>query len=204
MISKGITPEPIRDEWEMRARNWFLAHGGSYDELTGDLICSDGLRIPRENWKKIVKEMKEGKRKFTPDREKDLLTLVLGNDKHGGRMRGFGSVAESEAPTNNARWMIEGGPSYLVDGIKESISCELHQRMKNISMKVAVEQALPYPPDARWHGREIPAGYAKVKVDEIVSGFMIWSLTSLDPKMRGHSEKYWVDSFYGTRTTSRF
>jgi hypothetical protein len=49
MIAKGITPEPIRDEWKMRARNWFLAHGGSYDELTGDLICSNGLRIPREN-----------------------------------------------------------------------------------------------------------------------------------------------------------
>ena len=48
----------------------------------GDLICSDGLRIPRENWKKIVKEIKEGKRKFTADREKDLLTLVLGNDEH--------------------------------------------------------------------------------------------------------------------------
>jgi hypothetical protein len=90
MIAKGITPEPIRDEWEMRARNWFLAHGGSYDELTGDLNCNDGLRIPRENWKKIVKEIKEGKRKFTPDREKDLLKLVLGNDKHGGRTRGFG------------------------------------------------------------------------------------------------------------------
>jgi hypothetical protein len=68
MIAKGITPEPIHDEWGMRARNWFLVHVGSYDELTGDLICSDGLRIPRENWKKIVKEIKEGKRKFTPDR----------------------------------------------------------------------------------------------------------------------------------------
>jgi hypothetical protein len=62
MIAKGITPEPILDEWEMRETNWFLAHGGSYDELTGDLIYSDGLRIPRENWKKIVKEIKEGKR----------------------------------------------------------------------------------------------------------------------------------------------
>jgi hypothetical protein len=90
MIAKVITPEPIHDEWEMRARNWFLAHGGSYDELTGEIICSDGLRIPRENWKKIVKEIKEGKRQFTPDREKDLLTLVLENDEHGGRTRGFG------------------------------------------------------------------------------------------------------------------
>jgi hypothetical protein len=67
--------------------------------------------------------------------------------------------------------MIEGGPGYPVDGIKESISCELHQRMKNISMKVAVGQALPCPPDARLHGCEIPAGYAKVGVDEIVMGF---------------------------------
>jgi hypothetical protein len=49
------------------------------------------------------------------------------------------SMAESEAPTDDARRMIEGGPGYPVDGIKESISCELHQRMKNISMKVAVE-----------------------------------------------------------------
>jgi hypothetical protein len=52
MIAKGITPEPIHDACEMRARNWFLAHGGSYDKLTGDLICIDGFRIPRENWKK--------------------------------------------------------------------------------------------------------------------------------------------------------
>ena len=90
LIDKGIVPEPLRDEWELRARNWFLAHGGSYDEETGDLICSDGLRIPRENWKRIVKEIKEGQRKFTADRDKDLLTLVLGNDEHGGRTRGFG------------------------------------------------------------------------------------------------------------------
>jgi hypothetical protein len=62
MIAKGITPEPIHDEWELRARNWFLAHGGSYDKLIGELICSDGLRIPRENWKKIVKEIKVRKR----------------------------------------------------------------------------------------------------------------------------------------------
>ena len=55
LLDKGIVPEPLRDEWELRARNWFLAHGGSYDEETGDLICSDGLRIPRENWKRIVK-----------------------------------------------------------------------------------------------------------------------------------------------------
>ena len=80
----------MREEWELRARNWFLAHGGSYDETTGDLICSDGIRVPRDNWLRVVKEIKEGKLKFRPDREKDMLTLVLGNDEKGGRVRGFG------------------------------------------------------------------------------------------------------------------
>jgi hypothetical protein len=42
------------------------------------------LGYPRKIGKKIVKEIKEGKRKFTPHREKDLLTLVLENDEHGG------------------------------------------------------------------------------------------------------------------------
>jgi hypothetical protein len=81
------------------------------------------------------------------------------------------SVAEFEPSTNDARRMIEGSLGYPVDGIKESTSCELHQRMNNISMKVAVGQALPSGPDIRWYGREIPAGYVKVGVDEIVPGF---------------------------------
>ena len=64
--------------WEyIRRNNW-------------DLICSDGIRIPRDNWLRVVNEIKEGKLKFRPDREKDMLTLVLGNDEKGGRVRGFG------------------------------------------------------------------------------------------------------------------
>jgi hypothetical protein len=91
-------------------------------------------------------------------------------------------VAESEAPADDARRMIEGGPGYPVDGIKESTSCELYQRMKNISMKVSVGQALPSGPDVRWHGHEIPADYAKVGVDEIVMGFHDMDLDIAGPK----------------------
>jgi len=46
LLAKGITPEPLHEEWDLRARNWFLGHGSEYDEKTGDLICSDGIRIP--------------------------------------------------------------------------------------------------------------------------------------------------------------
>ena len=78
--------------------------------------------------------------------------------------------------------MIDGGPGYPVDGIKEQISCELHQKVKNISLKVAVRSALPCPPEARWNGREIPAGYAKVTVDEIIMGFDSMELDIAGPE----------------------
>jgi hypothetical protein len=48
LILKGVTPEPIREEWELRARNWFLGHGCEYDEVTGDIVESDGVRVPRK------------------------------------------------------------------------------------------------------------------------------------------------------------
>src|SRR5664279_3220599 len=43
--------------------------------------------------------------------------------------------------------------------------------MKNISMKVAVDFALACEPGARWHGGEIPAGYARFGVDEVLPGY---------------------------------
>ena len=90
LILKGVTLEPIREQWELRLRNWFLGHGCVYDEVTGDIVESDGVRVPRKKWLKVVKQIKEGTHKFKADREKNLLTLVLGNPEKGGRTRGLG------------------------------------------------------------------------------------------------------------------
>ena len=51
---------------------------------------SDGVRVPRKKWLEVVKQIKDGTLKFKADREKDLLTLVLGNPEKGGRTRGIG------------------------------------------------------------------------------------------------------------------
>ena len=79
--ANGVIPEPIREEWELRARNWFLGHGCEYDEVTGDIVESDGVRVPRKKWLEVVKQIKDGTLKFKADREKDLLTLVLRNSE---------------------------------------------------------------------------------------------------------------------------
>jgi hypothetical protein len=60
---------------------------------------------------------------------------------------------------------------YPVDDISGKTSCEMHQSMKNILMKVAVGYALPSGPGQTWHGHEIRAGYAHVGVHAIVPGY---------------------------------
>jgi hypothetical protein len=91
MKLNNVDPEPIRDNWDIRARNWFLAHGCVYDMKTGNLVTkTDNVRIPREKWLEVQKQIKSGKLKFVKDRENDLLTYVLGNKEHGGRARGLG------------------------------------------------------------------------------------------------------------------
>ena len=51
---------------------------------------------------------------------------------------------------------------YPVDDIKEKTNCELHMKIKNISMKVAIGFALQNEPEAMLHPNPIPAGYARV------------------------------------------
>ena len=93
MVKNGVTPEPIREKWDLRARNWFLAHGCEYDMRTGDLVQKiDKVKIPRERWLQVTEDIKKGKLKFVPDRENDLPTLVLGNPEKGGRTRGLSLV----------------------------------------------------------------------------------------------------------------
>jgi hypothetical protein len=60
---------------------------------------------------------------------------------------------------------------YPMDEIKGKTHCELYQSMKNISMKVAVGYALPIQPGVTWHSHQIPDGYARVGVDEVLRGY---------------------------------
>ena len=61
--------------------------------------------------------------------------------------------------------------TYPMDDIIENTNCELHFKMKNISMKVADAVAFTITPEATFHCNPIPAGYARVLVDEVVDQY---------------------------------
>src|SRR5215216_3397540 len=63
---------------------------------------------------------------------------------------------------------------YAVDDIMDNTNCELHFKMKNISMKVADAVAWTNPPEATFHCNPILAGYTRVVVDEVVAQY--WGL----------------------------
>ena len=78
------------------------------------------------------------------------------------------STAAAGATDDDEAQLIDRFP---VDTITEKTNCELHIIYKNLSLSVARGYALPCGPEARWHGNEIPAGYARVAVDEIEKGY---------------------------------
>ena len=88
LLKKGITPASLK--WPQRAKWYFLAHGGTLDQTTGDLIPSDKLRAAAQRMEEALKLKEEGK--FKPDREKDELSFALGTPEHTGRVRGLGVI----------------------------------------------------------------------------------------------------------------
>jgi hypothetical protein len=67
-------------------------------------------------------------------------------------------------------WMMHRWLATHFDDFTEKQNCELHQKMTNLSMKVAVGLALPFAPRQLFHCRPILASYAHVGVDEVMKG----------------------------------
>src|SRR4051812_11943960 len=83
------------------------------------------------------------------------------------------SVASTEVPGDDDD---DGAPTmacvgYPVDDITQMTHCELHVKVVNITMKVAVGYALPIGPAPTYHSCPVPQGYAVVGVDEDMHNF---------------------------------
>jgi hypothetical protein len=110
------------------------------------------------------------------------------------------SVASTELPADD-----ESAFRYPVDDITDATPCELHVKVVNITMKVAVGYALPIGPNPTYHYTLVPHGYADAGVDQVTSAFE-------EPKLdypTGEGDFYELGEakkapFYGQRNTSCF
>jgi hypothetical protein len=93
--------------------------------------------------------------------------IEAAHDATGPPSQSKSSMASTDLPEDDDESAIR----YPVDDITESTPCELHVKVVNITMKVAVGYALPIGPNVTYHCRPIPHGYAVAGVDEVMGEF---------------------------------
>ncbi|RCV25390.1 hypothetical protein SETIT_5G162700v2, partial [Setaria italica] len=88
IIAKGIVPATLK--WPEQAKHWYYAHGGTLNPKNGSFVFGQELREAAMRLVELIKSTAEGS--FVPDREKDELTMALGNPEHPGYCRGKGVI----------------------------------------------------------------------------------------------------------------
>ena len=82
---------------------------------------------------------------------------------------------------------------YPVDEITQRTPCVLQTSFKNLTFTVAYGSAMPSTPGEVYHGQEIPAGHAKVGVEEVCND---WKNLELDIP-GGNGETTLADATHG-------
>ena len=88
LYARGIRPGT--HDFPLRSKHWYYGHGGTLSPIDGSLIFGEDLRELALRLLDIIKKSERGE--FVPDRDRDELTLALGNKEHPGRTRGVGIV----------------------------------------------------------------------------------------------------------------
>ena len=84
--------------------------------------------------------------------------------------------SQHRSSVGSTQLQVDVDAHYPVDDITERTNCELHTPMRNISLKVAVGYVLPNESEANNLNGDIPPGYARVGVDEVVPEFQTLDL----------------------------
>ena len=85
LIAKGVEPESLN--WPDCCQTWFFGVGRTLDPVSGKCRWTDEqLKIPVTKLRHYIDAAQQGT--FVLDREKDELTMALGNPEHPGRTRG--------------------------------------------------------------------------------------------------------------------
>ncbi|RLM55295.1 transposon protein, putative, CACTA, En/Spm sub-class [Panicum miliaceum] len=96
-----------------------------------------------------------------------------------------------DLPVDNAIPAVETGQQhYHVDDITQRTPCEMQSPNKNLIFTVAYGSALPTQPGNVYHGQQIPAGYARVGVEQVCNGYEMLELDIPEgdgEKTLGHS-----------------
>ena len=161
---------------------WFLA----FSE------CNESYRS-RERAKKRKEQEEKTRLSKLEESQEELLAIVKNQQLQLDELRGTGASHQLQLQQDSHRRSsvasTEGGASreeqmerYPVDYIREKTPCDLHVPVRNLSFKAAEGYALTCEETARWNTLEIPDGFSRVGVDEILPGYHTMELDIPGPE----------------------
>ncbi|GJN37101.1 hypothetical protein PR202_gb26025 [Eleusine coracana subsp. coracana] len=177
-------PDPLPNTNE-RTRNWVYGRSELTEE--GEIIVKDHAtsEVVQALKGPIAAQTEAGL--FTPEYHKDELAKAIGTKEHGGRKHTLHKKEQEDKAKEDWRRQLlmfaidkESGrldpnlhaavDAFIHDDITEDTPCELHVPFgyKGKTMKVALGTSFP---GETLHNRDIPPGYVRVTVSEIVPGY---------------------------------
>ena len=188
LVKKGeFVPDRENDELTLALGNHektgrARGYGPDYTWFLAFSECNESYRS-RERAKKRKEQEEKTRLRAVEESQEELLSIVKNQQLQLDELRGStgasqqlqlqqdshrrSSVASTEAGASHDVQMVR----YPVDNIREKTPCELHVPIKNLSFKAAEGYALTCEEEARWYSLEIPDGFGRVGVDEILPGY---------------------------------
>ena len=155
MVTSAVNQYHDSESYRSRARAKKRKEQEESDRLNNLERKNDEILAIVKQQQKQIDEMREQR-----------ATHQLQQDSQGGPSQRKSSVASTGVGANEAPM-----DRYPVDYISEKTSCELHVAVRNLSVKAADGYGLTCESTTLWLGKEIPDGYGRVDVDQILPGY---------------------------------
>ena len=171
--------KPDREDDELSRALGNPEHVGRLRGQPGGVTVKIGFPECADSYRSRARKKKKGEERLAELEQKVQQLMELNQQKLSQQQPSEQQLEDPQANADRSQLkssvgstQLEVDAHYAVDDVTERTDCELHMPFVNISMKVAIGYVLPNGPEAD----EIPAGYARVYVDEILPGMDTLSL----------------------------
>jgi len=158
-----------------RLEEWFISHDQRLEEEAQHQVA---IAMSQQQQAQMVPPEPN----VAADHQSQWKSICTSTDVAVAEPTGIQAAVDASAPQR-----------FPVDEITQRTPCDLQTAIKNLMFTIAYSTAMPTQPGDVYHGQQIPAGYARVGVEQACEG---WRTLELDIP-RGDGERTLAEAIHG-------